>query len=166
MTMKRTMTTAVWGAVLAAALVPAGLHATEIDSRLAKVRKAHVVALDELGEDVAIVSCFVEQLPKLTPITVVSLEEADVVLRVQAHLPSTTTKVLVGVMGGSPSAHVYAELPDGTKLWDDGTKYRRSMMKQGQLGASGADTAKSIECGLADGLIEKMRNAMREARGK
>src|SRR4051812_1300323 len=162
----KAMQKAVWLAVAMAVALPTGLLAATIDTRLATVRKAHVVALDELGEDVAIVSCLVEQLPKGTPIKVVPLEQADVVLRVKAHLPSTTTKVMVGVMGGSPSAHVYAELPDGTKLWDDGAKYRRSMMKQGQFGAAGADTAKSIECGLADGLVEKIRNAMREARGK
>ena len=113
--MKRTVKTAVWGVVAAAVLVPAGLQAAKIDSRLATVRKAHVVPIDELGEDVAIVACFVDLLPK---------------------------------------------------LWDEGTKYRRSMMQQGQFGAGGADTAKTVECGLADGLIEKIRNAMREARGK
>jgi len=64
-----------------------------------------------------------------------------------------------------PDLSHHAELPDGTKLWDDGAKYRRSMMKQGMWGAGGADTIKNIECGLADGLVEKIRNAMRDARG-
>jgi hypothetical protein len=85
---------------------------------------------------------------------------------VSSHLPSTTTKVLVGVMGGSPSAHLFAELPDGTKLWDDGAKYRRSMGKQGSAGSSSGDTGKSIECGLADELANTLRDAMRQARDK
>ena len=137
------------------------------DQRLAAVRKAFVLPLDELGDDVGIAKCFAQHLPTLTPIAVVaSKEEADVVFKVSAHLPSTTTKVLVGVMGGSPSAHLYAELPDGTKLWDDGAKYRRSMAKQGTAGASSADTGASIECGLADELANTLRDAMREARGK
>jgi hypothetical protein len=85
---------------------------------------------------------------------------------VKAHLPSTTTKALVGIMGGSPSMRLSAELPDGTKLWEDGAKYRASMMKQGQWGAGGGDTAKNVECGLAERGIEALRNAMREARGK
>jgi hypothetical protein len=52
------------------------------------------------------------------------------------------------MMGGSPSAHLFAELPDGTKLWDDGAKYRRSMAKQGTLGSSSGDTGNSISAAL------------------
>jgi hypothetical protein len=139
----------------------------KVDGRLAAVRKAFVIAVDELGDDKAVASCFADHLKVLTPIEAVkTMEEADVVFKVSAHLPSTTTKVLVGVMGGSPSAHLFAELPDGTKLWDDGAKYRRSMSKQGAFGSSSADTSKSIECGLADELANTLRDAMREARDK
>jgi hypothetical protein len=139
--------------------------ASGVDKRLATVRKAYVAAADELGDDQGVAACFAEHLHSLTPIEVVKTkEEADVVFRVSAHLPSTTTKVLVGVMGGSPSAHLFAELADGTKLWDDGAKYRRSMAKQGTLGSASSDTSKSIECGLADELANTLRDAMRKAR--
>lgn len=141
--------------------------ATKIDGRLATVRKAFVVPVDELGDDVGVATCFADHLKSLTPIeSVKTKEEADVVFKVSSHLPSTTTKVLVGVMGGSPSAHLFAELPDGTKLWDDGAKYRRSMAKQGTVGSSSGDTGKSVECGLADELANTLRDAMREARDK
>jgi hypothetical protein len=137
------------------------------DGRLATVRKAYVVPMDELGDDMGVATCFAEHLRTLTPIeSVKNKDEADIVFRVSAHLPSTTTKMLVGIMGGSPSAHVYAELPDGTKLWDDGAKYRRSMAKQGTVGSSSEDTGKTIECGLADELANTLRDAMRKARDK
>lgn len=139
--------------------------AEKLDPRLATVRKAFIVPVDELGDEQGVASCLTDHLKTLTPIeSVKAREDADVVFKVSAHLPSTTTKVLVGAMGGSPSAHLFAELPDGTKLWDDGAKYRRSMMKQGALGSSSGDTGKSIECGLADELANTLRDAMRKAR--
>lgn len=143
------------------------VYASSIDGRLATVKKAFVIPVDELGDDKGVAVCFAEHLKALTPIEAVATkEEADVIFRVSSHLPSTTTKVLVGAMGGSPSAHLFAELPDGTKLWDDGAKYRRSMANQGTFGSSSADAAKSIECGLADELANTLRDAMRKARDK
>jgi hypothetical protein len=141
--------------------------ADKIDARLHTVRKAFIVPVDELGDDKGVATCLALHLKDLTPIEAVATrDDADVIFRVSSHLPSTTTKVLVGMMGGSPSAHLYAELPDGTKLWDDGAKYRRSMMKQGQFGAGSGDTGKGIECGLADELANTLRDAMRKARDK
>ncbi len=153
--------------VLVALFAVAPLQAKEPDSRLAGVRKAFVEPVDELGDDRAVAVCFADHLHAQTPIEVVTVKtDADVVFKVSSHLPSTTTKVLVGAMGGSPSAHLFAELPDGTKIWDDGAKYRRSMSHQGQFGASSGDTSKSIECGLADELANTLRDAMRKARDK
>ncbi len=146
-------------------VVSVTLFAAGPDARLATMRKAFVVAVDDLGDDRAVAVCFAQHLHDQTPIEVVmSKEDADIIFRVSSHLPSTTTKALVGVMGGSPSAHLFAELPDGTKLWDDGAKYRRSMGKQGSFGSSSGDTSKSIECGLADELANTLRDAMRQAR--
>lgn len=157
-----------WRRWMAAGLVvlSGAVVLAKVDGRLATVRKAFIVPVDELGDDVGVASCLADHLKTLTPIEAVKTkEEADVVFRVSAHLPSTTTKVLVGIMGGSPSAHLFVELPDGTKLWDDGAKYRRSMAKQGTFGSSSGDTGKGIECGLADELANTLRDAMREARG-
>ncbi len=135
------------------------------DPRLATVRHAFIAPVDELGDDVQITSCFVTQLPKSTPIMVVGTkEEADVLLKVQAHLPSGTSRVMLGALGGSPSAHLYATLPDGTKLWDDGAKFRRANVQNGK-GLQG-DATQTIECSLANELINTLRDAMREARGK
>jgi hypothetical protein len=132
---------------------------------LATIRTAWIIPVDELGNDQVVAACLAERLPTVTPVKpAASLEVADAVFKVSAHLPSTTTKAVLGVMGGSPSAHLFVELPDGTKLWDDGAKYRRSMMKQGQWGNSSSDTSKSIECGLADELANTLLTAMRKAR--
>lgn len=148
-------------------LVTSPAFAADIDARLVSVRKAFVVPVDELGDDKGVATCLAAHLKDLTPIeAVASREEADVVFRVSSHLPSTTTKMMMGVMGGSPSAHLFAELPDGTKLWDDGAKYRRSMMKQGAFGSGSGDVGKSIECGLAEELANTLRDAMRKARDK
>jgi hypothetical protein len=143
------------------------LASSPIDPRLAAVRSAYVEAVDDLGDDQGVAVCLAEHLDKLTPIKLVSTkEDADVIFRVKAHLPSTTTKVLVGIMGGSPSADMTAQLTDGTLLWGDGAKYRRSMAQQGKAGNSSGDTGKSIECGLADELLNTLRDAMRKARDK
>jgi hypothetical protein len=129
------------------------------------IHKAYVEPVDELGDDKAVASCLADHLKALTPIeAVASKDDADAIFKVAAHLPSTTTKVMLGVLGGSPSGHLTVELPDGTKLWDDGSKFRRSMMKQGQLGSASSDTGKSIECGLADELADTLRSAMKKSR--
>ena len=153
--------------ILAVLVSAIPLYAADPDRRLATMRKAFVVPVDELGDDKGVATCLASHLKDLTPIeAVASKEEADVIFRVSSHLPSTTTKVFAGPMGGSPSAHLFAELPDGTKLWDDGAKYRRSMMRQGAFGSSSGDTGKSIECGLAEELANTLRDAMRKARDR
>ena len=141
------------------------LNAANPDRRLATIKTAFVVPADELGDDTGVAVCLAERLKSLTPIEAVgSPDGADVIFRVSSHLPTTTTKYILGPMGGSPSAHLFVELPDGTKLWDDGVKYRRSMMRQGSFGSSSGDTGKSIECGLAEELANTLRDAMRKSR--
>ena len=139
------------------------LSASGPDKRLATVKKAFVIAIDDLGEDVPVAKCLAKHLPDTTPVEAVKTkDEADVIFRVQANLPSATKRVLWGGMGGSPSAHLYAELPDGTKLWDDGAKLRRAIGRFGKLETSDGD--KTVECGLADELISTLRDAMKNAR--
>src|SRR4051794_28814529 len=147
-------------------LLAAVAVSAKVDGRLASLRKAYVVPMDDLGDDQPVAACLADHLPKLTAMTVVNTrEEADIILRVSAHLPSATTRFVLGIAGGSPSAHHFAELPDGTKVWDDGAKYRRSMAPQGMFGSSSGDTGKSVECGLGDELVGTLRDAMRDARG-
>ncbi len=64
--------------------------------------------------------------------------------------------VLLGSMGGTPSASMEANLPDGTKLWADGAKYRKG---NGAIGL-----ANNAECGLANGLLKSLIDAMRIVR--
>jgi len=146
--------------LITAALI-AGLSATVLakdpDPRLATVRKAFVEPVDELGDDQRVATCLADQVKTTPPLSLAaSKDEADVVLRVKAHLTSGASRVLLGSMGGTPSAEMEADLPDGTKLWTDGAKYRRG---NGAIGL-----VNNAECGLANGLITSMLEAMRKAR--
>jgi hypothetical protein len=155
-----------WAVVVGVVLNVAGTKASGPDPRLATVRKAYVVPVDDLGDDRAVAVCLAAHLSELTPIaTVQSKEEADVVFRVSAHLPSATSRYALGVMGGSPSAHLYAETPSGEKLWDDGAKRRRGNTGT-QIMLKGQGQEGSIACGLAEELADTLLAAMRKARGK
>ena len=135
------------------------IAAAKIDPRLASMRKAWIEPVDELGNDRLVAACLADRLHTMTPMErVATKDEAEVVLRVTAHLTSGAKRVLLGSMGGTPSAHLWATLPDGTKLWDDGAKYRRGT---GTIGLA-ADPV----CGLANGLLNALREAMQKARDK
>jgi hypothetical protein len=58
---------------------------------------------------------------------------------------------------------VFAELPDGTKLWNDGTKLGSGWSHDKGLSIQNNQTT---ECALADDLINTLRDAMRKARGQ
>jgi len=138
--------------------------ATKIDSRLASVRKAYLVAADELGDDQFVVACLPEKLKALTPIVAVERkEDADVLLTIEAHIPSKGARYALGGMGKTPSARIEAKLPDGTLLWSDGAKTGK-LTSGGLIGASRSETG--IACALAEGLANTLRDAMRDARDK
>ena len=140
-------------------------HAASVDSRLATVRKAWIQPEDELADDKPVAACLADHLKNVTPVEAVATKiEADVVFKVRANIPSATKRTILGALGGSPSAHLSVELPDGTTLWDDGAKLRRVIGKRGRLESS--DAAKGVECGLADELLGTLRTAMRDARSK
>jgi hypothetical protein len=150
-------------AIGVALLAAVPLGASSIDHRLATVKKAYITPVDDLGVDKPISVCLAKHLGDQTSIAIAtSKEEADVIFRVSGNIPSATTRYMVGMMGGTPSAHLFLELPDGTKLWDDGAKLRRAIGKNGKLDSSDSD--KTVECGLADELLGTLRNAMRKAR--
>jgi hypothetical protein len=76
-------------AVLLGCATLAHAAAEKLDPRLATVRKAFVVPIDDLTEDRPVALCFAEHLTQLTPIeSVPSADQADVVFRVKANLPS------------------------------------------------------------------------------
>jgi hypothetical protein len=152
------MRSCTWALIAIACSAPL-IAAEKIDPRLATMRKAWVEPVDELGDDRLVAACLADRLDTLTPMArVATKEEADVVLRVKAHLTSGAWRVVLGSMGGTPSAHLEATLPDGTTLWADGAKYRRGT---GVIGLA-ADPG----CGLANGLLDALRKAMEKARDK
>lgn len=130
-------------------------YADNPDPRLATVRKVFIAAADELSDDQGVATCLAERLT--APLELVKAkDDADVVLIVKAHIPSKGSRVLLGSMGGTPSATVEAQLPDGTKLWSDGAKFRR--------GNGAVGLARDVQCGLAGGLGDRLRDAIRKAR--
>jgi hypothetical protein len=148
--------------VLAGLTIP--VSAAKVDGRLATVRKAYVVAVDDLGDDKPVAACVAAHLAAQTPLTVVTSQgEAEVVLRVKAHLPGQSARHALGSMGGRPSADMFAELPDGTKLWNDGAKLGSGW--SWDKGTS-IQNNQTTECAMADELIDALRDAMRKARDK
>jgi hypothetical protein len=141
------------------------LAADKIDPRLATVRKAYIVPIDELGQDRLVVACFPEKLKeRVAPIEPVeSKESADVVLKIQAHIPSKGARYALGGFGKTPSAHVDAQLPDGTTLWTHDVK-TNALASGGVVGAS--RTEDNYGCALADRLVNGLIDAMRKARDK
>jgi hypothetical protein len=136
------------------ALVSVGAGAAEkVDPRLATMRKAYVVASDELGDDKPVAVCLSDRLATATPMALASREDADVILQVSAKIHR-----LDGAKEGATlyftrnHASLSASLPDGSPLWT-GT------LSLGRLRTG-------VTCGLADGLLTELRNAMRKARDK
>ena len=79
------------------ALVPMVTMAAGVDGRLAGVRKAFVAPVDDLSDDRPVAMCLADHLAAQTPITAVKTrEEADVIFKVKAHVPSATTRFMVG----------------------------------------------------------------------
>lgn len=143
------------GIFIIAVTVP--LTAARTDPRLAKARTAWVEPVDELDDDRGVATCFADHLSEVTPLARASTKaEADVILKVKAHITSGASRVVLGMMGGTPSANVEAVLPNGTKIWSDGAKYRRG---NGTIGI-GADP----RCGLANRLLNTLLDAMKKAR--
>jgi hypothetical protein len=134
-------------AVLASVVlfVAATSHAADkIDPRLAMVRKAWVQPVDELAdEDRPVAACLADHLARLTPIEAVKTKaEADVIFRVG----STSTQ-----------ATLTAYLPDdATTLWADNTPLKVGF---------GVVMVHRNSCGLANKLLDTLRQAMRKARG-
>ena len=138
-----------------AVFLPAAASADKVDPRLATVRKVFITAANDAGDDQGVATCLADRLA--SPFEVVKTkEEADAVLVVKAHVPSSTSRVLLGAMGGTPSATVEAQLPDGKTLWSDGAKFRRG---NGAIGLG-----RDVQCGLAGGLADALRDAARKAR--
>lgn len=132
------------------------------DKRLATVRKAFVVPVDDLGDDVAVAKCVASHLGEVTPIEAVKAKpDAELVFRIAAHLPSQTARHLMGSMGGRPSADLFVETPDGEKIWHDGAKLGSGWTRD--KGTSIQDN-QTTACAIADELLDTLRTAMRKAR--
>jgi hypothetical protein len=133
------------------------LASRRADPRIATAKTAYVVAASDSEDDRQVASCLSDHLSQQTPLEIApSRDSADLILKVKAHITSGASRILLGSMGGTPSANLEALLPDGTFLWSDGAKYRRG---NGAVGVAATDP----KCGLADALIRSLREAVHKA---
>jgi len=135
--------------ILLVAVTAQAQASKRIDPRLASVRRAIVVAADPLGADYPVAVCVADQLPKLTPITIVAkASEADVMLRVTAaRLAPEVPKRLEP----RNKATLTATLSDGAAAWSETYFY-------------GSEDSPDVPCALAQNLITILRDAMMKAR--
>jgi len=124
------------------------------DARLARVRTAYVMTVDELGDDKPVAACVTERLSSQTALTVASTrDEADVILRIKAHLPMADTFADgLKFWFVSNSATIEAQLPSGDTLWTGDARTGRLQQPH------------AVPCNLADHLLAELRQAMRNAR--
>lgn len=118
------------------------VSAADPDPRLATVRKAIVLAADDLSDDQRVASCVEERIGKTIPIQIVSREDAEFVI--------TVSKASVGK---HPKAQIAATLPDGNVLWTGGSKTRGLNL-----------IGRNMTCVIANDLIDNLRKAMQKAR--
>jgi hypothetical protein len=138
------------------ALLASTAAGAKSDPRLATFTKAYVLAVDNRDHDQRVAACVADHLHSRTALELVRTHEAaEVILRVKVHLTSSASRAVLGSWGASPSGVLEAQLPNGTTLWVGRAKYRRP---------AGITRARDVECGVADGLLAALQNAIRKAR--
>lgn len=129
--------------LLALVLATSPLYAADPDPRLANVRKAVVLAADDLSDDKIVASCVAERIGKATPIQIVAThEEAELILTVSE-----------ASVGKHPKGKMTAALPDGSVLWTGRSKTRGFNL-----------VGRNMTCVIANDLIDNLRKAMQKAR--
>ena len=122
---------------------------------LREVRAIHIAGQDQaLGPDRKVGSCLVEKLRALGPFTFPGTSaDADAVLTLESTIPSGAMRTM---WGRSPEVKATLAQPDGAVLWKGENKYKKATT------AWGAST--DIECGLANGLANKIVKAISEGK--
>jgi hypothetical protein len=90
------------------------------------------------------------RIEALTPLHFTTKQDADVVVTVSSQLHART-----------PRARVFAELPNGTRLWDDSVKYPNGR-HYGEPKTT-EDFASGVACGLAEQVATLLNDAMQRA---
>ena len=144
------------GALLATMVVwaPAAPHAQTATERLNQVRAIHLVDhAESLGSARKLGTCLMEKLQEQGPFTFPETRDgADALLTLESHVPSGVQR---GLFGRSPEVRAVLTTPDGTVLWEGENKYRKSTTIWGGT--------TDIECGLANGLVDKLVRAIDDA---
>lgn len=118
------------------------------------VRAIHLVNHSEsVGSERKIGACLMQKMKEEGPFTFPeSRDNADALLTIESSIPSGARRVL---LGRSPELKVTLTAMDGTVLWRGDNKYKKGTT------VWGAST--DIECGLANGLVDKLVKAIEQA---
>jgi hypothetical protein len=120
-----------------------GLVADRLDPRLGTAHTAWVEAADRLSDDQPVSACVSSRLTSVTSLTAAERRDtADVVLTI-----SGTS------IGKHPLTKIAGSLPDGSVLWQGGSKTRGFNL-----------VGRDMTCVLADDVLTNLRDDMRRAR--
>jgi hypothetical protein len=142
------------GVVIVASLWGAVLHGQKPVTKLGDVRAIHLVGQSEsLGSDRKIGTCLMEKMREQGPFTFPEArDDADALLTFESSIPSGAKR---GLLGRSPEVKATVKALDGTVLWRGNNKYKKSTTIWGG--------STDIECGLANGLVNKLVKAIEKA---
>jgi len=112
------------------------------DQRLATATRAVVKPADALADDQPVAACVAARLTAATALENVAETDAEV-----------TVTIYDASLGKHPKAKATVSLPDGTVLWQGGSKTRGFNLIN-----------RDMTCVLADDILSNLRNARRKAR--
>ena len=149
--------------VVAALLLPTTSFAGDVDPRIGRITKIHIVAKDSLKDDQPVAACVLKHLPTALPmLTAVDVSEADATLQIEAKVYGDTSRSFGALIGGQDSvalgAVVTSLLIDGKTIWKDRTSV--------DAGSRNKRTMEDDQCSLADAAIGDLRKVLRKARDR
>lgn len=118
------------------------------------IRAIHIEGYQRLvGSERKVASCLMEKLGAQAPFTFPDSDTgADAILSLQSHVPSGGSRVM---WGSAPTVIATLRTPDGATIWHGENKYKKGTTLWG--------TGKDMECGLANGLANKLVQGLTKA---
>jgi hypothetical protein len=116
-----------------------------------RVRSIYIDGFDRMvGPERKVASCLTEKMQAQGPFTFPETSAgADAVLTMQSHIPKGSSRVL---WGSAPAVIATLRATSGATIWQGTNKYRK--------GTTAWGTGTDMECGLANGLANKLVKAI------
>jgi hypothetical protein len=117
------------------------------------IRKFYIEGYDKaIGDDRRVADCLMTKLKERGSFTFESSKEAaEAILILDTTIPSGSSRI---IWGKSPSVHVTITSLDGHVLWQGENKYKKGTTVWGG--------ATDLQCGLANGIADKLVKAMQK----